>query len=178
MTAEDLERGAARGRDRRPAGGATARDEPTTEPDRARERSGSPGRGLRRAGAWDAARRAGCGRGGGRAWASRSRPRRASCAGSRGVDGCGLGPGPRAASDVHDEADRSGVGRCRSPGRGSGRPCPDAPGPGVPSAEAGAPSGTVPAPGAPTAGDEKKPKTETLGLDLNEILARRRVSGE
>ncbi|QUB99874.1 hypothetical protein [Cellulosimicrobium cellulans] len=34
--------------------------------------------------------------------------------------------------------------------------------------------------GAPTpaAGDERKPSTETLGLDLNEILARRRAAGQ
>jgi hypothetical protein len=32
-------------------------------------------------------------------------------------------------------------------------------------------------PAVPAPGDDKKPKTETLGLDLNEILARRRVSG-
>ncbi|KFD43430.1 hypothetical protein IU11_11450 [Cellulosimicrobium sp. MM] len=31
---------------------------------------------------------------------------------------------------------------------------------------------------APAAGDERKPSTETLGLDLNEILARRRAAGQ
>jgi hypothetical protein len=30
----------------------------------------------------------------------------------------------------------------------------------------------------PAAGDERKPSTETLGLDLNEILARRRAAGQ
>ncbi len=37
-----------------------------------------------------------------------------------------------------------------------------------------APSGAP----APAAGDERKPSTETLGLDLNEILARRRAAGQ
>lgn len=31
---------------------------------------------------------------------------------------------------------------------------------------------------APAAGDDRKPSTETLGLDLNEILARRRAAGQ
>ncbi|MDF2806267.1 MAG: hypothetical protein K0S43_1213, partial [Cellulosimicrobium sp.] len=53
-------------------------------------------------------------------------------------------------------------------------------------------AGTAPAPAAavevvvdvpsgapePAAGDERKPSTETLGLDLNEILARRRAAGQ
>ncbi len=53
-------------------------------------------------------------------------------------------------------------------------------------------SGAVPAPAAtvevvvdvpsgapePAVGDERKPSTETLGLDLNEILARRRAAGQ
>jgi len=41
----------------------------------------------------------------------------------------------------------------------------------------GTPDGAAGAP-APADGDERKPRTETLGLDLNEILARRRAAGQ
>jgi hypothetical protein len=53
--------------------------------------------------------------------------------------------------------------------------------PAAPTRADGVPAGTSdPASGAPepAEGDERKPRTETLGLDLNEILARRRAAGE
>ncbi|MFD4994350.1 hypothetical protein ACFWH7_12190 [Cellulosimicrobium cellulans] len=57
-----------------------------------------------------------------------------------------------------------------SPARAGAAPAPAAAVEVVVDAPSGAPE--------PAAGDERKPSTETLGLDLNEILARRRAAGQ
>ncbi|MCO7274072.1 hypothetical protein [Cellulosimicrobium cellulans] len=57
-----------------------------------------------------------------------------------------------------------------SPARAGAAPAPVAAADVVVDVPSGAPE--------PAAGDERKPSTETLGLDLNEILARRRAAGQ
>ncbi|MGM7422954.1 hypothetical protein [Cellulosimicrobium sp. CpK407] len=57
-----------------------------------------------------------------------------------------------------------------SPARAGAAPAPVAAADVAVDAPSGAPE--------PAAGDERKPSTETLGLDLNEILARRRAAGQ
>ncbi|WP_426309466.1 hypothetical protein [Cellulosimicrobium sp. E-16] len=57
-----------------------------------------------------------------------------------------------------------------SPARAGAAPAPAAAVEVVVDVSSGAPE--------PAAGDERKPSTETLGLDLNEILARRRAAGQ
>ncbi|GAA3218296.1 hypothetical protein GCM10010488_17390 [Oerskovia jenensis] len=188
VTPADLERGAARTRDRKSSAGSTARVEP--EPDLARPRSGTSGGEL-----FDDQDREGAGAGAGAevvavapvATASDEAPRPERSAPPADGDPGGAWepvPVPRPTYTMKPTASESGVPPVQlavpvAPAA-TPRPAPETTGagatgspvaPGVPAA----PVSTRPA--APAAGDDKKPKTETLGLDLNEILARRRVSG-
>ncbi|MBD7979476.1 hypothetical protein [Oerskovia merdavium] len=204
VTAEDLARGAARGRDQRPATGSTARVESSTEPDQARPRTGASGGDL-----FD------------------DRDRSAGPAGSTAGDAPRAGTAPGTPADLGATAVHLSPASAPTPVVPAGRPetpeaeiggawdpvpvprptytmKPTAEETGVPPVQVavptaplaqptqdqawsevsegtpsgvGAPQGDQPVP-VPAPGDEKKPRTETLGLDLNEILARRRVSGQ
>ncbi|MFF3066255.1 hypothetical protein ACFVQ3_17080 [Oerskovia sp. NPDC057915] len=181
VTPADLERGAARSRDRRPATGSTARVEP--EPDLVRPRTGASG---------------------GELFDDRDREEpgvvvegevvevavettsdetaRTSTAPS--PDGAWEPvPVPRPTYTMKPTASETGVApvQVAVPVAPAATPRPAteaAVGTTASPVASGAPAAPVPTrPAAPSTGDDKKPKTETLGLDLNEILARRRVSG-
>lgn len=189
VTPADLERGAARGRDRRPSTGSTARVD--QESDLARPRSGASGgelfddRDREEPGAVEVV-----------ATVAApvqavpddvARPERPA----RPTDGEPGGawepvPVPRPTYTMKPTASETGVPPVQvavpvAP-LASPRPASEATraGVAVPTVPTVPTVPAVPAtarPASPPAGDEKKPKTETLGLDLNEILARRRVSG-
>ncbi|MFJ4106844.1 hypothetical protein [Oerskovia enterophila] len=210
VTAEDLARGAARGRDQRPATGSTARVESSTEPDQARPRTGASGGDLfddrdRSTGstgsAGAAAEQTGTAPRGGTAAGTpadvgsaatatspASAPTPVVPVGSPETPEAEIGaawdpvPVPRPTYTMKPTAQETGVPpvQVAVPTASTAQPTPDlarsAVSEGAPSGT-GAPQGDQPVP-APAPGDEKKPRTETLGLDLNEILARRRVSGQ
>lgn len=186
VTPADLERGAARGRDRRPGTGSTARVD--QEPDLARPRSGASGGLLfddqeRQDGSGarvvvdpvpDASAPAGSAdpAAGARAQdsAARARPARQDPAADGAWEPV---PVPRPTYTMKPTASETGVPPVQVAvpvaAAAAPRPLPVTAG-----TTEGTPSGSS---ATAAAGDEKKPKTETLGLDLNEILARRRVSG-
>ncbi|RXR26873.1 hypothetical protein EQW78_08680 [Oerskovia turbata] len=193
VTPADLERGAARGRDRRPATGSTARVEP--EPDLLRSRTGASGGELfddrdreepvvvviEAEGA--SAPTSGSAVPEGTPRSERSAP---STDGEAG-DAWEPVPVPRPTYTMKPTASESGVAPVQvavpvAPAA-TPRPAPETTVAGVSSAPVAPGVPAVPAvpvssrPAVPAAGDDKKPRTETLGLDLNEILARRRVSG-
>ncbi|MHA7133443.1 hypothetical protein [Oerskovia turbata] len=240
VTPADLERGAARARDRRPATGATARVDP--ESDLARTRSGASGgalfddqerddvvvdsgRGVDELGdgAADRAARSAGAAAGARMPGSvpvASEGSSAVAAGSveaptAGASSDGSGPttdsvapvsatGPAPAQDAVDREPGGAWDPVPVP-RPTYTMKPTASETGVPPVQVAVPvapaavlrpapvapitadsaavgsiataGASVSGPAAPAPGDDKKPKTETLGLDLNEILARRRVSG-
>ncbi|MFF2622037.1 hypothetical protein [Oerskovia jenensis] len=187
VTPADLERGAARSRDRRPATGSTARVE--TEPDLARPRTGASGGEL-----FDDRDReaAGAGAGAGTdaevgvvavapaATAADEVPRSERSAPVADGDPGGAWepvPVPRPTYTMKPTASETGIAPVQlavpvAPAA-TPRPAPETTGAQV--TVTPVPPSSRPA--VPAAGDDKKPKTETLGLDLNEILARRRVSG-
>ncbi|WP_336707835.1 hypothetical protein [Oerskovia sp. USHLN155] len=188
VTPADLERGAARSRDRRPATGSTARVEP--EPDLVRPRTGAsggelfddrdrdePGVVVIEAEVGEVATA--------EARDEAPRPERTalSTEGEAG-DAWEPVPVPRPTYTMKPTASETGVAPVQvavpvAPAAAP-RPAPEATVVGVNAAPVvpGVPAVPVSSrPAVPAAGDDKKPKTETLGLDLNEILARRRVSG-
>ncbi|MET4225705.1 hypothetical protein ACWFNS_12710 [Oerskovia enterophila] len=204
VTAEDLARGAARGRDQRPATGSTARVESSTEPDQARPRTGASGGDLfddRDRSTGSAAEPTGTAPRAGTASGApvhvgsaavptspASVPTPVVAAGRPESPEAEIGaawdpvPVPRPTYTMKPTALETGVPpvQVAVPTASPAQPAPD-PGRSVVSEGApsgvGAPQGDQPVP-PPAPGDEKKPRTETLGLDLNEILARRRVSGQ
>lgn len=191
VTPADLERGAARGRDRRPATGSTARVEP--EPDLVRPRTGASGGDLfddrdreePRVVVIEAEAASAAPASGSAAPEGTPRPERTapSTDGEAG-DAWEPVPVPRPTYTMKPTASETGVAPVQvavpvAPAA-TPRPAPETMVAGATSAPVvpGVPAVPVSSrPAAPAAGDDKKPKTETLGLDLNEILARRRVSG-
>ena len=202
VTAEDLARGAARGRDQRPATGSTAHAEPSTEPDQARPRTGASGGDLfddrdRAEGSTEGPTRTGP-RGGTAPGAPADadsaaaptspaptpvvpvvRPETPEAEIGAAWDPV---PVPRPTYTMKPTAQETGVPAVQVavPTASRAQPTPD---PARSTVSEGASSGAgvglgdQPVP-VPSSGDDKKPRTETLGLDLNEILARRRVSGQ
>ncbi|MBD7949574.1 hypothetical protein [Oerskovia rustica] len=191
VTPADLERGAARSRDRRPATGSTARVEP--EPDLVRPRTGAsggelfddrdrdePGVVVIEAEVAEVVPASGSA-------APEGTPRPEPTAPSADGEPGGAWepvPVPRPTYTMKPTASETGVAPVQvavpvAPAAAP-RPAPEAAVVGVNAAPVvpGVPAVPVSSrPAVPAAGDDKKPKTETLGLDLNEILARRRVSG-
>lgn len=185
VTPADLERGAARSRDRRPATGSTARVEP--EPDLPRPRTGASGGEL-----FDDRQRekpvvvvveaevAEVAPAEARDEAPRPERTAPSTDGEAG-DAWEPVPVPRPTYTMKPTASETGVAPVQvavpvAPAA-TPRPAPEGPGAGVTGSPVVPAVPVSPRPAVPAAGDDKKPKTETLGLDLNEILARRRVSG-